>query len=332
MSPWRTALHRLLLALFCLCVGTSLPSRAQTQSAPADWPQRPIKIIVPFAPGGSSDTLGRAMARHLGEAFKQSVVVENKGGAGGMIGSQQVSKALPDGYTLVVSGIASHVIGPIESPGSFEPLKDFSHIAILAGPPLAVVVNAALPVKDFKEFMAHIAANPKGLSWGSPGQGTHGHLTGEVLRASAKLNMVHISYKGAGPAVADLLANQIPAAVMTLSSANAHVDSGRLRLLAVTASRRLPEYPNVPTLAELGYPGLTGITWFALSGPPGMPAALVDKINAEVRRGMQSPAIRALMKAESMESADYDAAAFTRFIASEIDRWAPAIRGLERSK
>ena len=277
-------------------------------------------------------SLMAAIARHLGEAFKQTVVVENKGGAGGMIGSLQVSKALPDGYTLVVSGIASHVIGPIESPGSFDPLKDFSHIAILAGPPLAVVVNAALPVKDFKEFMAHIAANPKGLSWGSPGQGTHGHLTGEVLRASAKLNMVHISYKGAGPAVADLLANQIPAAVMTLSSANAHVDSGRLRLLAVTSSRRLPEYPNVPTLAELGYPGLTGITWFALSGPTGMPPALVDKINAEVRRGMQSPAIRALMKAESMETADYDAAAFTRFMASEIERWAPAIRALERSK
>ena len=305
------------------------PSLARAQ--PADWPQRPIKLIVPYAPGGSSDTLGRAIARHLGEAFKQTVVVENKGGAGGLIGSQQVAKSPADGYTLVVSGIGSHVIAPIESPASFDAMKDFSHIAMLAGPPLAVVINAALPVKDFKEFLAYIAAHPKGLSWGSPGQGTHGHLTGELLRAATKLNRVHISSKGAGPALADLLANQIPAAIMTLSSANAHVDSGRLRLLAVSAAKRVAEYQHTPTLAELGYPGLTGITWFSVSGPAGMPPALVERINAEVRRGMQSPTIKAQLKAESMETLDLDAAAFTRYVATEIERWGPAIRSLEKA-
>ncbi len=318
-------------ALLITCAVLALTPAAWAQTPSADWPNKPIKLIVPYAPGGSSDTLGRAIARHLGEAFKQTVVVENRAGAGGLIGSQTVAKAAPDGYTLVVSGIGSHVIAPVESPQSFDPIKDFSHIAMLAGPPLALVVNAAQPIKDFKEFISHIANDPKGLSWGSPGQGTHGHLTGELLRATAKLNMVHIGYKGAGPAVADLLANQIPAAVMTLSSANAHVDSGKLRLLAISSPKRLPEYPHVPTLAELGYPNLTGTTWFSLSGPAGMSPALVEKINAEVRRGMQSPAVRAQLKAESMETADYDAATFGRYVVAEIERWTPAIRSLEKA-
>jgi tripartite-type tricarboxylate transporter receptor subunit TctC len=191
-----------------------------------------------------------------------------------------------------------------------------------------MVVNAELPVKDVKGFIDYVRARPKGLSWGSPGQGTHGHLTGELFRQANKLDMVHIAYKGAGPAVADLLGNQIPAAFMTLRSSNAHVDTGKLRLLAVSSSKRVAAYPNVPTLAELGYPQLTGTTWFSVSGPAGMPAAVVDKLNAEIRRGLQSAPVRAAMTAESMEAGDYDAAGFTRFVAAEIARWAPAVKAL----
>ena len=322
-----TSLRQTLACMLAALTALALPAHAQ----PVDWPQKPIRIVVPYAPGGSADTLGRLIAKHLGDAFRQTVVVENKGGAGGIIGSALTAKSAPDGYTLVVSGIGSHVIAPVDQPAGFDPLKDFSHIAMLAGPPLALVVNAELPVKDFKAFVAYIQADPKGLSWGSPGQGTHGHLTGELFRTQAKLNMVHISYKGAGPAVADLIANQIPAAFMTLSSANAHVQSGKLRLLALSSPKRLPEYPGVPTLAEVGYPGLTGITWFALSGPAGMPAALVEKINAEVRRGMQTAAAKAQMQAESMETLDLDPAAFTRYVAGEIERWTPAVRSVEKA-
>ena len=297
--------------------------------AQSDWPSKPIKIIVPYAPGGSSDLLGRLIARHLGETLRQAVVVDNRAGAGGLIGSAAVAKSAPDGYTLVVSGIGSHVIAPVEAPQHFDAMKDFSHIASLAGPPLALVVNAETPYKDFKSFVDLVRADPMGLSWGSPGQGTHGHLTGELLRQAAKLNMVHISYKGAGPAVSDLIANQVQAGIMTLSSANAHVDSGKLRLIAVTASKRVAAYPNAPTLAELGYPGLTGTTWFSLSGPAGLPLAIVDKLNAEVRRGMNSAAARAVLAAESMETLDLDAAAFTRYVANEISRWTPAIRSIK---
>ena len=308
-----------------LGLSTLAPAGAWAQ---ADWPSKPIRLVVPYAAGGSSDTLGRLIGRQLQESLKQTVVVENKGGAGGLIGSREVAKAAPDGYTLVISGIGSHVIAPADTPGSIDPMKDFTHIAMLGGPPLGMVVNAELPVKDVKGFIAYVRANPKGLSWGSPGQGTHGHLTGELFRQANQLNMVHIAYKGAGPAVADLLGNQIPAAFMTLSSSNAHVDTGRLRLLAVSSAKRVAAYPNVPTLTELGYPQLTGTTWFSVSGPAGMAPAVVERLNAEIRRGLHSATVRAAMAAESMEAGDYDAAGFTRFMASEIARWAPAVKSL----
>lgn len=306
----------------------AVPTLARAQA----WPAKPIKIVVPYAPGGSSDTLGRAIARVLSDALKQTVVVENRAGAGGVVGSQQVAKSPADGYTLVVSGIGSHVIAPVEQTGAFDAMKDFSHIAMLGGPPLAMVVNAAQPMQDVAGFIAHVKAQPQGLSWGSPGQGTHGHLTGELFRAANQLNMVHVAYRGAGPAVSDLIAGTIPAAFMTLSSANAHVDAGRLRLLAVTASRRVANYPNTPTFAELGWPALTGTTWFSLSGPSGLPADIVDRLNLEVRRGLQTPALRAQLAAESMETADLDAAGFTRFVAAEIARWTPAVRSVGATK
>lgn len=320
-SPRRLAL----LAGVALGAAALLPGAALAQS---DWPSKPIRLVVPYAPGGSSDTLGRLIAKHLQEAFKQNVVVENKAGAGGVIGSKEVAKTAPDGYTLVVSGIGSHVIAPVDNPNAFDPMKDFTHIAMLGGPPLGMVVNAEQPMKDVKGFIAFVQGNAGGLSWGSPGQGTHGHLTGELFRQVNKLNMVHISYKGAGPAVTDLVGNQIPAAFMTLSSSNAHVDSGKLRLLAVSAAKRVTRYPDTPTLAELGYPQLTGTTWFSISGPPGMPKDVVDKLNAEIRRGLQTPALTKALAAESMETMDLDAAAFTRYVGAEIARWTPAVRSL----
>lgn len=311
-----------------LCAAAAAACLPRAAHAQPDWPNKPIRLVVPYAPGGSSDTLGRLIAKHLQEAFKQNVVVENKAGAGGVIGSKEVSKTAPDGYTLVVSGIGSHVIAPVDNPNAFDPLKEFTHVAMLGGPPLGMVVNTEQPIKDVKSFIAHVQASPGGLSWGSPGQGTHGHLTGELFRQANKLNMVHISYKGAGPAVTDLVGNQIPAAFMTLSSSNAHVDSGKLRLLAVSSPKRVARYPDTPTLAELGYPQLTGTTWFSISGPPGMPKDVVDKLNAEIRRGMQTPALVKALASESMETMDLDAAAFTKYVASEIARWTPAVRSL----
>lgn len=299
----------------------SLGARAQSE-----WPSRPVRIVVPYAPGGSADTLGRMIAKHLGEALKQTVVVENRAGAAGMVGSQHVARSAPDGYTLVVSGIASHVLAPVANPTMFDPVKDFTHIAMLGGPPLGMVFNAQRGVNDFKGFLAFAAASAQGVSWGSPGQGSHGHLTGEMLREATKVNMVHISYSGGAPAVNDLVANQIPMGVMTLSSANAQVDAGKLRLLAVSSSRRVAAYPNTPTFAELGHPQLTGTTWFSLSGPPGMPAAVVARLNDAVRKGLQTSALLRQLATESMETMDLDAPAFTQYVVDEIARWSPAVK------
>ena len=304
-----------------------------TQAATAQpaWPDKPVKLMVPFSPGGSTDTLGRLIGKHLTEAFAQPFVIENKGGAGGMIGSQMVAKAPPDGYNLVISGIASHVIAPAGAAPLFDPMKEFTHIAIIGGPPVVLVVNAAVPVKDVKGFITFAQAQPEGLNWGSSGQGTHAHLIGETFRAAANLKMVHISYKGGGQAVVDLLGNQIPAGFMALPSAKAHIVNGRLRALATTASKRLPEHPDVPTFAELGYPTLTARTWFGISGPAGMTKPLVDRINSEVRRGLQTPAVKQQLAQESIESDDFDSLAFTKFVKTEIDRWAPLAKSIASS-
>lgn len=315
-------------ALSAFLVLAAAPQAAQAQ---APWPEKPIKIMVPFSPGGSTDTLGRLVGRHLSVAFGQPVVIENRAGAGGMIGSQVVAKAAPDGYTLVISGIASHVIAPAAPGALFDPMKDFTHIAMIGGPPVVLVVNLAVPVQDLKGFIAYVAAKPEGVNWGSSGQGTHAHLIGETFRAATNLKMVHISYKGGGQAVLDLLGNQVPAGFMALPSANQHILSGRLRALATTASKRLPEHPGVPTFAELGYPQLTARTWFGISGPPGMPKPLVDRINAEVRRGLQTPALRQQLALESIESDDFDAATFTQYVKSEIDRWTPLAKTVSKA-
>ncbi len=313
-----------LAALF----GLSTVTFAQAPTA-SDWPAKPVRIVVPYAPGGSSDTLGRMIAQQLQNNLKQTFVVENRAGGGGTLGSAQVAKMAPDGYNLVVSGIGSHVIAPVEIK-AFHPMNDFTHVALLGGPPLALVVHPSVPANTVPEFIAYAKQLKDGLSWGSPGQGTHGHLVGELLAKQAQYPQTHISYKGAGPAVTDLVSGQIQAAVMTYSSANAFVKTGRLKALATTASKRLADIPNVPTFAELGYPGLTSITWFSLSGPPGMPPALVQKINEEVRRGLQAEAAQKQLAFESMETQDWDAATFTRYVAGEIERWTPLAQSIKK--
>ncbi len=226
-----------------------LTAAAQVATAQPAWPERPVKLMVPFAPGGSTDTLGRLIGKQLSQTWGQPVIVENKGGAGGMIGSQSVAKAAPDGYALVVSGIASHVIAPAVPGPLFDPVKEFTHIAMIGGPPVVLVVNDATPANDLKGFIEYVKAQPAGLSWGSSGQGTHAHLLGEAFRAGTDLKMVHISYKGGGQAVLDLLGNQIPAGFMTLQSANSHILSGRLR--ALRASGDFEEYWRFHEASEL---------------------------------------------------------------------------------
>jgi len=309
-------------------VGIAASAWVMQASAQAPvWPSKPVRVIVPFAPGGSADTLGRLVSQKLSESLKQTFVIENRSGAGGVIGSDLTAKAAPDGYTLVVSGVASHAIAPALSKDvPFDALRDFTHIALFGGPPGVLVVHPGVPAKDFREFIALLKAQPGKMSYGSPGNGTQGHLLGEQLKQIAGVQMTHVPYKGAGPAVADMIAGHIPAGSQTLSSAATQIRAGKLRALAVSSARRLPDFPDVPTYAELGYPELTATIWFSLSGPAGMPREIVNKLNAEVRRILQLPDVRERLKPEGVEPGDLDPQAFTAFVAGELKRWAPVVR------
>ena len=300
--------------------------------AQQDWPQKPVRIIVPYATGGTSDLFGRLIAPELAGAFKQSFVVENIGGAAGGLGAQRVAGSAPDGYTLMISDVGSHVVNPLvfKSNALFDTMRDFTQIALLGGPPMVLAVNSALPISDLKDFVAYVKAQPNGLNWGSPGFGSQGHLIGEIFRSAGKLNMVHINYKGAGPAIIDLQGNQIPAAFAVLSSVAPGIKSGKLRVLASTSEQRLGGFPDLPTFAELGRRDLTLMAWFALSAPANLPKPIVARLNAEARRAIKTPAMQARFADLGIVSVDMDAAAFGRFVQLEIDRYAPIVEALPK--
>jgi tripartite-type tricarboxylate transporter receptor subunit TctC len=294
-----------------------------------EWPARPVKIVAPFAPGGSADTLGRIVAEKLTARLGQNFVVENRPGAGGLIGSEVVAKSPPDGYTLVVSGIASHVIAPAMSPAPFDPLKSFSHIALFGGPPVVLVVHPGLEARNLDEFIGLSKSRAGGLSFGSPGRGTQGHLTAELLKAQSGANLTHVPYKGAALAISDLMGGHIPAVSSTLTTAATQIKAGKARALALSAARRLPDFPDVPTFAESGYPELFATVWFSLSGPAGLPPPIVSKLNAEVRDILKLPDVRRRLESDGVEPNDLDAAAFTAFVRAEIARWAPLARAVK---
>lgn len=290
------------------------------------WPAKPVRVIVPFAAGGTSDNLGRIVAQKLSGAFKQPFVVENRGGAGGVIGSELVSKASPDGYTLVVSGVASHVVVTALSKVPYDPLKDFTHIALFGGPPSVFAVHPSVPVRSLKEFIALAKASPAKYSYGSPGNGSHGHLVGEVFKKLAGIEMMHIPYKGGGPAVGDLIAGHVPAASTTLSSAAGQIRAGKAHGLAISSAARLPDHPGIATFREMGYPDLVATIWFGLSGPAGLPQEIVQRLNAEVRRALQMPDVRERLRPEGIEPGNLDHQQYTAFVAEELKRWVPILR------
>ena len=315
---------RLTIAPITVALACSLGAGAACAQA---WPAKPVRIVVPFAPGGTADTLGRLVAQRLAESFKENFVIENRGGAGGVIGSELVAKAAPDGYTLLVSGVASHCIAPALSRNfPFDPLRDFTHIALFGGPPGVLVIHPSLPVRDLKEFIAYAKAEGGKLAYGSPGNGTQGHLIAEQLKQVAGIQMTHVPYKGASLAVADLIAGHLKVTSTTLTTAATQIKAGRARALAVSSEKRVPDFPDVPTFGELGYPELAAAIWFSLSGPPGMPPEIVARLNSEVRRILKLPEVRERLRPEGIEPGDLDPQQFAAFLASELKRWGPIVR------
>ncbi len=296
-------------------------------SAWAGWPTAPVKIVVPYAPGGPGDSLGRLAAELLSKSFGQTFYVENRPGAAGALATLAVSKVPANGQTLLIGATGSMVIGPTLAELGYSPLRDFSHIAVLAGSPAVLVVNTALPVTDLRSFLAYAATSKSGISWASVGRGTVPQLIGEMLMTSSEIsNTVHVDYKGDASILNDLIGGHVEAAFLTLSGARAQIKAGTLRALAISASRRNPDFKDVPTFLELGRPELTAGTCFFLSAPTGLPGELVEQLNRELRNGLRQSSVQKLLLMQDFEPYDLDPSEVVRFIDAETRRWSALIR------
>jgi tripartite-type tricarboxylate transporter receptor subunit TctC len=300
------------------------PAMGAGPAAAADWPTKTVRVIAPFSPGGSADTLGRIIAEQLSEAFGQQFFVDNKPGAGGVVGSQFAARADADGYTFVISGIASHVIAPVINGNTgYDPIKDFTHVAYLGGPPIVVIVNPSLGVTTLGELIAYGKTSGVKMTYASPGAGTNGHLVVEYFAHRVGLGVEHIPYRGAAPGVLDVVAGHLRFGAMTWTTASGQIRAGTVLPLAVSSNQRLPDQPDVPTLNELGFPELVCTTWFSLSAPAGVPADIVDKVNREVVKALARPDVKTRLAQDEMLTEPMTAAQFTRFVQAELDRWRP---------
>jgi tripartite-type tricarboxylate transporter receptor subunit TctC len=296
-------------------------------AAAADWPSKPVRIVVPFAAGGAADTLGRLYADALSAAFGRQFYVENRIGGGGLIGAEAVARAEPDGLTLMVSGIPTHVLGPAMNRNvGFDPMRDFTHIAYFGGTPNALVVHPSLGVSAYRDFLA-LARGADGVEYVSAGFGTMGNWIAEYLAAKEAAKLVHVAYKGGAQAMVDLLAGHVKVGMLTWSSVAEHIRAGRLRALAVTSAQRLPHAPEMPTLRELGH-DFVATAWYSLSGPAGLSPDIVERVNREIVRAADRPQVRRQIEQDAIEAKPMSPAEVRSFMQSEIERWTPMIAGL----
>ena len=295
--------------------------------AVAQYPDRPIRLIVPFAPGGVTDTSGRLVADALGKRLGQNVVVENKAGASGNIGTQAVATAPPDGYTLVLGFDGTLVINPHVFPNfPFDPLRDLAPVSLVAESQTVLVVHPSVPAKSVAELVALAKAKPGTLNFGSTGAGGLSHLVGELLKSSTGTQMTHIAYKGTGPATNDLLGGQIQ--LMFNDTSVPHVKADKLRALAVTGTKRWADLPGVPTMAELGMPGYETYNWFGLFVPAGTPPAIIHQLNRELVAALKEPAMQSWMQARGAEAASSSPEEFAAYIRRDVDKWAKVIKAI----
>ena len=314
------------LAVGIAVAGTA--THAQTPSAGANqaFPTKPIKLVVPFPPGGSTDVIARMVGQRLADALKVAVVIDNRAGAGSVLGTDLVAKAAPDGYTLVVSANPAIAPGPLmRSSMPYDPLKDFTHLALLGTFPNSFVVRADHPAKTMAEFIAMAKAKPGVLNYASAGVGSAGFLTGELLKQAAGIDMVHVPYKGSGPAISDLIGGQLDGMFESLVTATGYVKGGKLRMLAVSGERRSKIMPDVPALAEV-VPGVVGGAWFGISAPAKLPADIAQRLQAEVQAVVNAPDIQVRLVELGMTPLPLGGAEFVAFIAAENRRWGPIIK------
>jgi tripartite-type tricarboxylate transporter receptor subunit TctC len=306
---------------FALLAGLSL-SPVQAQSQVQSWPEKQITFIVPFAAGGGTDAFARPLAAQLDTQLGKRVLIENRAGAGGTVGASAAAKAAPDGYTFFV-GAAHHAIATSLYPKlDYDFEKDFVAVALIAQPPQVVVVNPdKIAAKTLKEFIDYLKANPGKLHYGSAGAGTTHHLAGELFKIITKTDIQHVPYRGAGPAMQDLIAGHVPIVFDGLGTSAGPVRAGQLRALAVAAPKRVPAFPDLPTAAEAGVPGYEVSTWYGLFAPKNTPPEIVARMTKELRAAMQLASIKEAWERNGSEVPDVTGAAFAKMVSSEVERW-----------
>lgn len=302
-------------ALACLAVAPA---------AAAAWPDKPLRLVVPFPPGGSTDAIGRLLAAELGKELGQTVIVENKGGANGNIGSDSVAKASPDGYTLLLSGVGSNAINYALYQSMPYQDRDFAHISLLATGPNVLVANPEFPAQTLPDLVRLAKAHPDKYTHASSGSGSSGHLAMEMLKQAAGIQMVHVPYKGGAAAMTDTIGGRVSVLFLNQDNLLPQVQAGKLRALAVASAQRNPAYPDTPTVAEAGYPGFAAESWFGLSAPAQTPGSVIAKLSEATRQAMSQPELRQKLAAVGFVVVGSDPATFSGFVNDEIAKWRQA--------
>jgi tripartite-type tricarboxylate transporter receptor subunit TctC len=291
------------------------------------WPSKPIRLVVPFTPGGSSDILARAVGQKLTEAWGQAVVIDNVPGAGGSLGADRVAKAAPDGYTLLMAHIGTLAVNPLIYPKlPYDPVKSFSPVAWVASVPNVLVVHPSVPAKSLKELVALAKSKPGQLNYGSGGNGSAAHLATEYLKLQSQTFMVHVPYRGTAPAVNDLMAGQIQLLFTGAPAVVGQVKNGQLRALAVSSPQRLAALPDVPTVAESGYKGFEADQWYGIVAPAGTPREIVLKLNTQINQALASSELKARLQNEGAIAMPRTPEVFGELISSELARWRPVVQ------
>jgi tripartite-type tricarboxylate transporter receptor subunit TctC len=291
------------------------------------YPTKPVRMIVPFPPGGATDLLARVVAQKLGESLGHQVVVDNRPGAGGTIGSRLMLDAQPDGYTILTSSVSTHAIGPhLYAKPPYDPLKDFTAITELSFTPTVLMASGTLPVNSLKDLIALAKAKPGQLNYGSSGVGTQFHLSGELLKLLAGIDMVHIPYKGTALVYPDLFSGQVAMMFDTLSVAIPFIKAGRVKALGVTGNKRTPTLPDVPTIAEAGVPGFSADLWLGIWGPAKLPRDITERLSSEVAKLLKQPDVRERLAGQGMEPVGSTPAQFAEFVRRENEQWSKVVK------
>ena len=322
MIPPTASRRRLLALATALLCSAALPARAE----PAAWPSKPIKLVVGYAAGGATDVVARLVAVRLGEQLGQPVLVDNRTGANSNVGAEAVARAPADGYTLYVYTIANTINASLYARLGYDPVKDFEPVGLIAKIPNILVVNPKLPIRSVADYLRFAKEQPDGITFASSGSGSSIHLSGEMFKMKAGLKMLHVPYRGSAPAITDLLGGQVQSMFDNMPSALPHVQGGRLRAIAITSAQRSPLLPDVPTVAESGYPGFDVQSWFGLAAPAGTPHPVIERLNAALDKVMAAPEVRQRLRDLGATPEAGTPEQMRALVAAEIKRWREVVK------